>query len=355
MNDTHSPGVGGICSLISPRCSYKLISSEVFSTRIGKLVFDVSRRRIHILSIYAPTAIDAHTNETMSFYNRLSSIVDAIPTRNRLFLCGDFIATLPADKVRVKNRCGEANRNAKLLQSFIERHDLLAANAYTRQKDSSLPTFGGPNGRKTRLDWIFCPLRYRCNLRKSNTHKTSVITPDHRLVSDSFSLKWPVRKSRSKQIDLASLITPDIRFAFVIDVRQKIDSRSDFRLEVLQASVRHLPFECNSSYTRLQDDPRILNARKKVQGTCSRYGQASTEHRVSLINLDEVYTRCAGEFAQSTIDDIEKHTLECRSAEAWKAVNRFYGRKFRFTNCVNAESIDNTKLRIKDHYAAILN
>ena len=68
MNDTHSPGVGGIGFVISPRCSYKLISSEFFSTRIGKLVFDIRRRRIHILSIYAPTAIDAHANETMSFF-----------------------------------------------------------------------------------------------------------------------------------------------------------------------------------------------------------------------------------------------------------------------------------------------
>ena len=141
MNDTHSPGVGGIDFVISPRCSYKLISLEFFSTRIGRLVFDISRRRIHILSIYALTAIDAHTNETMSFYDRLSSIVDVIPTRDHIFLCGDFNATLPVDEIGVKNRCGEANRNTKMLQSFIERHDLLAANAYTRQKHRSLPTF----------------------------------------------------------------------------------------------------------------------------------------------------------------------------------------------------------------------
>ena len=169
MNDTHSPGVGGIGFVISPRCSYKLISSEFFSTRNGKLVFDVSRRRIHILSICSPTAIDAHTNETMSFYDRLSSIVEAIPTRDHIFLCGDFNATLTVDKVRVTNRCGEANRNTKMLLSFIERHDLLAANAHTRQKHRSRPTFDGPNWRKTRLDWIFCPLRHRCNLQKSNT------------------------------------------------------------------------------------------------------------------------------------------------------------------------------------------
>ena len=71
--------------------------------------------------------------------------------------------------------------------------------------------------------------------------------------------------------------------------------------------------------------------------------------------LDEAYIRCAEEFAQNTIDDIEKHTLECRSAVAWKAINLFCCHLFRFTNCVNAESIDYMKLRIKKHYAAVLN
>ena len=206
--------------MISPRCSYELISSEFFTTTIGKLVFDISRRRINILFIYAPTTIDAHSNETMSFYDRLSSIVDAIPIRDHLFLCGDFFATLPVDKVRVRDRCGEANRNTKMLQSFIERRDLLAANAYTRLRHRSLPTFDGPNGRKTRLDLIFCPLRHGFNLRKTNTSKTYVITSDLRLVTASFSLKWPVRKSRPKQIDWTSLITTDIRSAIVTDVRK---------------------------------------------------------------------------------------------------------------------------------------
>ena len=96
-------------------------------------------------------------------------------------------------------------------------------------------------------------------------------------------------------------------------------------LAILQASVRHLQSKRHSSYSRLQDDPRILNARKTVQGACSRYGLASSEHKVSLINLDEVYTRCAEEFAQNMIDEHEKHTLECRSAEACKAINLFCG------------------------------
>ena len=163
-----------------------------------------------------------------------------------------------------------------------------------------------------------------------------------------------MRKSRSRQIDWTSLITPDIRSAFVTDVHQEIDSGSDFRLAVLQASVRHLPFKRHSTYSRLQDNPRILNVRKTVQRGCSRCGQASTEHNF-IFFLSDVYTKCAEEFAQNKIDDIEKHALECRSADGWKAINLFCGRKFRFTNCVNAESIDDMKLGIENHYAAVLN
>ena len=69
---------------------------------IEKLVSDISRRRFHILSINAPATIYANSNEIMSFYDKLSSIVDAIPTSDHLFLCGDFIERLPCDKVRVK-------------------------------------------------------------------------------------------------------------------------------------------------------------------------------------------------------------------------------------------------------------
>ena len=139
------------------------------------------------------------SNETMSLCDRLSSIVDAIPTRDHIFLCDDINATLHVDTVHVKNRSGEANRNTKMLQSYTERHDLLAANAYTRQKHRSLSTFDGPNGRKIRLDWIFCPLHNRFNLQKFNTLKTYVITSNHRFVTASFSLKWPMRKKRSNK------------------------------------------------------------------------------------------------------------------------------------------------------------
>ena len=82
------------------------------------------------------------------------------------------------------------------------------------------------------------------------------------------------------------------------------------------SSARRLPFKRHSSYPRLQDEPRILVARETANGASSLYRQVSTDNNLSLINLDEVNTRCVEEFAKTTINDIEKRTLECRSAEA---------------------------------------
>ena len=73
--------------------------------------------------------------------------------------------------------------------------------------------------------------------------------------------------------------------------------------------MRHLPFKRQSNYSWLQDDLRILNAMNTVQRACSRYGQASTEHTVSVFNLDEVYTKYAEVFAKNTIDDIDEIIL----------------------------------------------
>ena len=108
-------------------------------------MFYISRRLIHILSNYAPSAIDAHSKEAMSFYDRLSSIVDAIPTYDNLFLSDDFNAILPVDEVSVKNRCSDANRNAKMLQSFIKRVNLLASSVHAQ----------GRNTDSTKYDLLF--------------------------------------------------------------------------------------------------------------------------------------------------------------------------------------------------------
>ena len=142
--------------------------------RIGKIVLDATDRRFHIFCVYAPTAVDNHKAECRTFYDEPTSMVVDIPLRDHILICGDLNAPLTSDGCRAKNVCGEPNNNSEALQAFINLHDLIAANSIMRQERIKLPTFDGPRGRCTRLDWIIGRNRFRQCVRKVMNIKTTV-------------------------------------------------------------------------------------------------------------------------------------------------------------------------------------
>ena len=176
LNETPSPGVGDFGFLLSPRAVKTRLLFSFPCHRIGKIVLDVRDRRFHIFCVYAPTVVDNHKAECRTFYYELSSFVNDIPLRDHILIWGDLIALLTVDGFRVKNVCGKSNSNSKALQAFTNLHDLIAANGIMRQKRIKLPTFIGPRGRCTRLDWIFGRNRIRQCVRKVMNIKTTVLT-----------------------------------------------------------------------------------------------------------------------------------------------------------------------------------
>ena len=159
------------------------------SHRIGKIVLDVRTRRFHIFCVYEPTAVDNHKAECRTFYVEFSSLVNDIPLRDHILICGDLNAPLTVDGCRVKNVCGKPNSNSEALQALINHHDLIAANGIMRQKRIKLPPFDGPRGRCTRLDWIFGRNRFRQCVRKVMNIKTTVLTSDHPLLLVDYLLR----------------------------------------------------------------------------------------------------------------------------------------------------------------------
>ena len=156
----------GIGYLPSPRAVKILLLFSLPSHRILKIVLDVRVRRDHIFCVYAPTAVDNHKAECRTFNDELSSLINDIPLRDHILICGDLNAPLAADGCRVKNMCGKPNSNSKALQAFINLHDLIAENGIMRQKRIKFPTFDGHRGRCTRLDWIFGRNRFKQCVRK---------------------------------------------------------------------------------------------------------------------------------------------------------------------------------------------
>ena len=168
-------------------------------------------RRFHVFCVYAPTAVDKHKAECCTFYDELSSLVNDIPLRGHILICGDLNAPLTADGCWVKNVCGKPNSNSEIQRAFINLQDLFAANSIMRQKRIKLPTFDGPRYRCTRLDWILGRNRFRQCVRKVMNMKTTVLTSDQRLLVD-YLLWWPSRKKRmASEIDWSYVALPSAR------------------------------------------------------------------------------------------------------------------------------------------------
>ena len=177
-------GCGGIGFLLSPVASKSLQNVAFPSDRVGLASFALKDRRLHFICAYSPTAprTSQDPSGTESFYDTLGSLLDSIPARDLTFIAGDFNAPLPANGHLVKNSCGSPNSNSSFLSCFIHSRDLIAVNAFLRQRSRKLPTFYGPNNRITRLDWILCPSFMKSRLRKVINIRPHCVTSDHYLV-----------------------------------------------------------------------------------------------------------------------------------------------------------------------------
>ena len=311
FSESPSPGVGGIGFLQSSRAVKSWLFFSFHCHPIGKIVLDVNDRRLNIFCFYAPTAVDNHIAEWRTFHNELSSLVNDIPLRHHILICGDLNAPLSADGCRVKNVCGEPNRNSEAQQEFISLHDLIAANGIMRQKRSRLPTFEGPRGRCTRLDWIF---------------------------------GW------------SYIALPSTRTDLVMSTRQFQEKSFDFVTALSFSAQISLPQSIAPSRVRSWNNSvELRKARSRVQNAHHKFGKYSSQHSAALERLDRTHAFVAETHAMAIIDDIQSQIYERRTAAAWKSINEFCGRRSTPLSCIKASSIDQVKEKLRQHYANVLN
>ena len=302
LNEAPSPGVGGNGFLLSPRAVKTRLFFSFPSHSIEKIVLDVRDRRFHIFCVYAPTAVDNHKAECRTFYDQLSSLVIDITLRNHILICGDLNAPLTADGCRVKNVRGEPNSNSEALQAFINFHDPIAANGIMRQKRIKLPTFDGPTGRCTRLDWIFDRNRFRQCVHRVLNIKTTVLTSDHRVLLVDYLLRWPSRKKRmASEIDWSYIALPSTMTDLVTSTRQFqvfLIQSYDFVTALSSTSENSLPKSIAPNRVRSWNnnvEPR--KARSQVQRVHHKFGKYSSQHSAALERPDPTHVFVAETYA----------------------------------------------------------
>ena len=310
LNEIPSPGVGGIGFLLSPRAMKTRLLFSFPSHRIGKIVLDVSDRHFHTFCVHAPSAVDNHRAECLTFHDELSSSVNDIPLRGHFLICGNLNAPLTAGVCRMKNGCREPNSNTEALQVFINFHDLIAANGIMRQERSNLPTFDGPRGRYTRLDWILGRNRFRQCVRKVRNIKTTVLRSDHRLLSMDYRLRWSTRQKRmASEIEWSYVALPFTRTDLVTSTRQFQEKGFNILTSLSIAAEISLPKSIAPNHVRSRNNNvELQKHRSHVQRAHHIFGKYCSQHSAVFERLHRTHAFVAETRAMAIIDDIHLRT-----------------------------------------------
>ena len=207
----------------------------------------------------------------------------------------------------MKNACGKPNSNSEAQQAFISLHDLIAASGIMRQKGIKLPTFDGPRGRCTRLEWIFGRNRIRQCVRKVMNIKTTVLTSDHRLLLVDYLLRWPSRKKRiASEIDWSYIALPSTRTDLVMSTRLFQEKGFDFATALSSAADISLPKSIATTRVRSwNNNVELRKAMCQVQRAHHKFGKYSSQHSAAIDGLDRTHAFVAETHAMAIIDDIQ--------------------------------------------------
>ena len=267
-------------------------------------------------------------------------------------MCGDFNAPLQRDGHRVKNSCGIPTVISDNLALFIEPNDLIMINGYLRQKSGQLPTFRGPNERVTCLDLILSKNIDKSHITKIINVMPKIVRSDHAVLIANIDIKWKRFSAKiAPKTDWSQLGNTDCRSRFVENFQKSREEGLDF-VNTVRYALNALPVQRRQSSHLWYDNHELDYARRDVQ---SKYGILGRQYANVITNLEVLHASAAAKAASEIIDEIGLHIEQCKTAAAWRAINRLTGRKFKPFNCLSAASIADRKRQLTNHYLVILN
>ena len=120
-----------------------------------------------VIQAYAPTS-NAEEVEVEWFYEDLQDLLELTPTKDVVFIIGDWNAKVGSQKVPEvtgKFGLGVWNEAGQWLIEFCQENALVIANALFQQHKRRLYTWTSSDGRhQNQIDYILCSQRWRSSI-----------------------------------------------------------------------------------------------------------------------------------------------------------------------------------------------
>jgi hypothetical protein len=352
--------VGGIGAILSKRAADALLDVTFPTARHMVLTIQGDGRKIKLVNVYAPTSPSTQNTPALTedFFDVLKGELANDASRNLFLLSGDFNATLPADGVVSKTSCGPANANTPFLRDFSSSNDLWAINGHLRHVPKSHATFHGPQNRHVRLDWMFTRTSQRFHFKRFRSIRLKALLSDHSLLVTDIDLAWHFTKPPSPRTYWPALRDPRNECLFQQAFFANLDGPlfENFEAAVNIAAEEVLPkMVGRQAGDPWMKDPRIEEARRALQSASARFGQDYVETKGAADRLRDLHTLVAEETAAQIVAEINDAALAGRHSAVWRAINRVTSRKARPHTVVAADSFDERKRLLAEHYATVLN
>ena len=221
--------VGGVGMLIGPRALKTLNSIERIQPRMMAATFN-GNPKATIISCYSPTNVSEET-ELVTFYEELSYLVRSIPKHNLLVIGGDMNAQLEKNRNNKYSLHNMSNRNGQHLTDFMIENRLTCLNTNYQKREGKLWTYTYANNSKAQIDYVFINWNWKNSAMNCEAYSSfEGVSSDHRIVTAKLRLslrKNATRTATTKHYDWALLNNRDIRDKYVLELRNRFETRQE--------------------------------------------------------------------------------------------------------------------------------
>ena len=157
----------GVAIMVNKRVQNAVLGCNLKSDRMIS-VFQGKPFNITVIQVYAP-ASNAEEAEVERFYEDLQDLLELTPTKDVLFILGDWNAKVGSQEtpgVTGKFGLGMRNEAGQRLIEFCQENALVIANTLFQQHKRRLYTWRSPDGQhRNQIDYILCSQRWRSSMQ----------------------------------------------------------------------------------------------------------------------------------------------------------------------------------------------
>ena len=208
---------------------------------------------ITLISVYAPT-LDSDDAVKESFYVTLHNTIQAVCSRDKLFVLGDFNARVGQDHtlwkgIIGKQGVGSCNPNGLHLLGLCAENSLAISNTFFRLPNQQKTTWKHPWSKHwTILDYILTRSRYLTDILVTQSMPgADDCWTDHLLLISCLRIKLrnlshnKIPAKRSRHFDVSSLKTPALEEKYSNRLSQLLnEAPSSSNLKTIEADWSHL-------------------------------------------------------------------------------------------------------------------